>query len=216
MKLEAGKYYRTRDGRKVGPMNVPPKKSHWSSIVVADCNGKAWLKGGVYFSDIPDPLDLIAEWTDEPEQPTTGTLAELNVKPGDVVEYIPSGNYHVVAQNKHIKSTYGINVPYISQWDTVSEFRIISRASQSTTPSPDVATPPYTGLTPTPLTHSTTPHSPVRTVTRKEIVPGQYGLVTIDDGAVRMDYWLPDEDDIADLTAAINTLTEIRDALENT
>ena len=213
MKLEVGKYYRTRDGRKVGPIYLAGREESghpWQCKSTSKEGAPCWTSEGLIGWKPVGKSDLIAEWTDEPE---TGTLAELNVKPGDVVEYIPSGNYHVVAQNKHIKSTYGINVPYISQWDTVSEFRIISRASQSTTPPSDVATPPYTGLTPTPPTHSTTPHSPVRTVTRKEIVPGQYGLVTIDDGAVRMDYWFPDEDDIADLTAAINTLTEIRDAI---
>lgn len=68
MKLEVGKYYRTRDGRKVGPLQPSD-------------NGDA---GGYYIKDYglikPDgrfgygyygwssDLDLVAEWVDEPEQ----------------------------------------------------------------------------------------------------------------------------------------------------
>ena len=55
MKIEEGKYYRTRDGRKVGPM-----RSAWTP------NGTQW-----WFKDgDKTKLDLIAEWTDEPEPPT--------------------------------------------------------------------------------------------------------------------------------------------------
>jgi hypothetical protein len=68
MKIEAGKYYRTRDGQKVGPMNNTDNEgAKFYSIVT-----------GLYFEDgtfgygesIRCPrLDLIAEWTDEPAKP---------------------------------------------------------------------------------------------------------------------------------------------------
>jgi hypothetical protein len=61
--------------------------------------------------------------------------------------------------------------------------------------------------------------SPVRTVTRKEIVPGRYGVVEVIGGPTNAAilrfhpndgmHYLPD-----DLTAAIETLTAIRDALD--
>jgi hypothetical protein len=64
---------------------------------------------------------------------------------------------------------------------------------------------------------------PVRTVTRKEIVPGAYGIVRIlakptndafpDHAHVRIDDGLSSP---ADLRAAAATLTEIADALEQT
>jgi len=71
MKIEAGKYYRTRDGQKVGPMQVPPG-SMWSDTVESstrtdDGRNRGWLKGGRYFSEEESDLDLIAEWTDTPD-----------------------------------------------------------------------------------------------------------------------------------------------------
>lgn len=59
------------------------------------------------------------------------------------------------------------------------------------------------------------PTGPVRTVTRKEIVPGTYGKVKVDlydDGSplLRLDF----PKSIAEIRAAIATLTEIADALE--
>ena len=67
MKIEAGKYYRTRDGRKVGPME---------DLEFSD--GYPWRAGlplPGYWSDCGqrqraserEATDLIAEWTDEPE-----------------------------------------------------------------------------------------------------------------------------------------------------
>jgi plastocyanin len=204
MKIEAGKFYKMRDGRKVGPMNVPPKAARWSSVVkydtVVDGEYRGWCDGGCYSTGfLENDLDLIAEWTDEPAQPETGTLAELNVKPGDVVRYVPSGNHHKILEDKHVSTSDGGSVDYELQWNNVPSWHIVSRAS-------DVATPPE---------HSTTPPSPVRTVTRKEIVPGEYGVVRVyhDESilSVAMDFGLS----IAAIDQAIQTLTEIRDALEN-
>ncbi|MDZ7905212.1 MAG: hypothetical protein U5N55_05120 [Cypionkella sp.] len=66
--IENGKYYRTRDGRKVGPMSVPPRRSDWGEIVIADCKLECvyigFPKGGRYGTLYDHPLDLIAEWTD--------------------------------------------------------------------------------------------------------------------------------------------------------
>lgn len=68
--LEVGKYYRTRDGRKVGPMRK------WDFepglFDCADMDGEYWSENG-FNADGPDggiigerELDLIAEWFDEP------------------------------------------------------------------------------------------------------------------------------------------------------
>jgi hypothetical protein len=70
MKIEEGKYYKTRDGRKVGPMSVPPKDTTWSSIVKSDTIvygvPKGWCDGGRYnaYGGVDD-LDIIEEWHDE-------------------------------------------------------------------------------------------------------------------------------------------------------
>lgn len=61
-----------------------------------------------------------------------GTLKELGVKPGDVVEFMPSGEHYRVAGNRHLivikddrdTGLYGC-------WFTCRDFRIISRASDT-------------------------------------------------------------------------------------
>ena len=68
MKLEVGKYYRTRDGRKVGPL----ESSDYGDAGGYYIEGYGLIKpdgrfgyGSCVFN--PD-LDLVAEWVDEPEQ----------------------------------------------------------------------------------------------------------------------------------------------------
>jgi len=70
LKIEAGKYYRTRDGRKVGPMNAAESEGYAFSGALV---GVGWIKifqsTGAHGSRLigSDPnLDLIAEWIDEP------------------------------------------------------------------------------------------------------------------------------------------------------
>lgn len=64
--IEAGKYYKTRDGRKIGPM----KKWHLGGWVVAEGGGFAgglWdINGAAWFDNSNDSPALIAEWVDEP------------------------------------------------------------------------------------------------------------------------------------------------------
>ena len=70
MKIEDGKYYQTRDGQVVGPMNVPPKLDHWSKAVISDCavegDVEGWFECGKYRKNESHDLDLIAEWADAP------------------------------------------------------------------------------------------------------------------------------------------------------
>jgi len=70
MKIEEGKYYRTRDGRKVGPMAYMPEGRH-SEFPWVDPEGNAWKVNGQFslFDDGESVHDLIAEWTDEPAAP---------------------------------------------------------------------------------------------------------------------------------------------------
>ena len=66
LKIEAGKYYRTRDGRKVGPV------TGWGGYYVADgmhynSSGECgWCGRHTPADDWRDAHDLIAEWVDEP------------------------------------------------------------------------------------------------------------------------------------------------------
>lgn len=83
MKIEAGKYYRTRDGRKVGPAEHLP--------IIPHSEWKFKFDGLLYREDgtwglkpsLPSPGDLIGEWADPaPEAPspvrtTTKTVTEI-------------------------------------------------------------------------------------------------------------------------------------------
>jgi hypothetical protein len=61
VQIEVGKYYRTRDGRMVGPMEWDThEKWPW------DVNGTAQLWDNEGKCDEGSNFDLIAEWTDEP------------------------------------------------------------------------------------------------------------------------------------------------------
>lgn len=124
----------------------------------------------------------------------TGTVREIGAKLGDVLERSDGGDVgHTfeVMDNCHLKVRYGSgDAQVISRgwyWNSCI-FRIISRA----TPQPDLT-------------------GPVRTVTRKEIVPGVYGKVQVF-GSLNVSTELMQGAD--ELRAAIATLTQIADALE--
>lgn len=70
MKIEAGKYYKTRDGRKVGPTEVSEYNTYYPKA-------KFWVEdygliqeNGKFGNDEDTPeLDLISEWQDEVPSP---------------------------------------------------------------------------------------------------------------------------------------------------
>jgi hypothetical protein len=72
--IEAGRYYKTRDGRKVGPMVASPTyiDRQYPFTVKHDIDnlyyGKAWRADGSFSVNKHEErdLDLIAEWVDEP------------------------------------------------------------------------------------------------------------------------------------------------------
>ena len=146
------------------------------------------------------------------------TLAELNVKPGDVVECVAdAGLRNYVKGKQYTINSDGetIQEDGIAYNGSLSKFRIISRASDRTEgyqPSEeelsraayakgiDYATP-----------------SPVRTVTRKEIVKGTHGklkvcavypdAVTLQIGGTKFTR--------SELDDLLSHLTQIRDAMED-
>ena len=71
MKIEAGKYYKTRDGRKVGPMvEEEPLWSDWPWGVEGyecDLGRTLWEDDGT--ADETQDADLIAEWTEATADP---------------------------------------------------------------------------------------------------------------------------------------------------
>lgn len=79
--IHPGKFYRTRDGRKVGPMREAACDERWtdsagrkSAFIADDYNnngtGGSYASDGTWLTSDDDynHLDLIAEWIDEPQQ----------------------------------------------------------------------------------------------------------------------------------------------------
>ena len=76
MQIEVGKYYRTRDGRKVGPMYRNSYSTEWP---MSHVNGiETYTEDGIYKTDLSESAhDLIAEWTnDEPAKPSPTLSSE--------------------------------------------------------------------------------------------------------------------------------------------
>ena len=80
MQIEAGKYYRTRDGRKVGPM----AQSEWPECARIEGQGGLWNWDGSPHFPFNEDLDsphLIAEWTEAPTGPVR-TVTRKEIVPG--------------------------------------------------------------------------------------------------------------------------------------
>lgn len=87
IQLETGKFYKTRDGRKVGPM----VKSAWAGFTDGSrsVTSQRWEADGSFISGQIGNLDLVAEWIDKPASndnaPVAGQLAaKPKFKVGDV------------------------------------------------------------------------------------------------------------------------------------
>ncbi len=92
LKIEAGRFYRTRDGRKVGPM-VEDKwhDRDYGWTVEHEFNaeyGKAWRADGTFHVDRSKKhsADLIAEWIGEPVAMPSNDNAQPKFKVGDRVK----------------------------------------------------------------------------------------------------------------------------------
>lgn len=76
MKIEEGKYYITRDGRKFGPMEpFHDSKYSW------ECEGYLWMNDGTGYEECSPEQDFVSEWKDEPT--TSGPTLS-----GDTIDHI--------------------------------------------------------------------------------------------------------------------------------
>lgn len=77
MKIEEGKFYRTRDGRKVGPMRgltdreLSTYTSRWVWMDGSRLITAPWDDAGTFSPYRESKEDLIAEWTDGPVREVT-------------------------------------------------------------------------------------------------------------------------------------------------
>ncbi|MCD1264024.1 hypothetical protein B5M44_04350 [Shinella sumterensis] len=85
LKIEASKFYQTRDGRKVA--NIHKDFGYWFGLIEGEIGHRAFepngRHGNEYIQNNPD-LDLIAEWVDEPvTQPAVANDNGPKFKVGD-------------------------------------------------------------------------------------------------------------------------------------
>lgn len=134
-KIYEGGFARTSDGRKVGPMGRYCEGYWHIGSGPTDEHSYLWDDYGKG----QDNVDLVAEWTDEPEtQPETGTLAELNVKPGDVVTFGAGSRLAMITgpqQGSYFPATWGDpqEATMISN-EGLTPWRIAFRAPQPEAP----------------------------------------------------------------------------------
>ncbi len=102
MKLEEGKYYRTRDGKKVGPMELRAPMSVFPFYGrFPDGGGATFTAGGCYLAGEESTIDLMAEWDGEadgwslPEPPAKTILQEA----ADIVAGARRGAYGTPERN---------------------------------------------------------------------------------------------------------------------
>lgn len=65
LKLEVGKCYKTRDGRKAFCFNLNKETKFYLIAIVNDNDTYSVLGNGMLFNNIESPLDLISEWRDD-------------------------------------------------------------------------------------------------------------------------------------------------------
>lgn len=140
VKIEAGKYYRTRYGPAVGPMVELEPGGYDPEWAFTD-GDTLWRLDGTENEVIgrESCYDLIAECTEIPE---TGKLSNINARPGDIVELVMAyGSFHPEYTDRYrgkkliINDEGGVD-PYeggaqIWGGGNLHHFRIISRASDT-------------------------------------------------------------------------------------
>lgn len=86
--IQAGRYYKTRDGRKVGPM-VDDYSFDCVAFIEKSGDGRGWSKFGVGLG-LAVGDDLIAEWQEPVSDITAATVDAINDEYGPVVLELPA------------------------------------------------------------------------------------------------------------------------------
>lgn len=104
MKIEAGRFYKTREGRKVGPMcRGDGGPWHWFTREPID----GWFEGGADTGFGPSPKDIVAEWVDEPTSPVR-TVTRKEIVPGifGIVNVYPGSRKAIIRVSRPLVDTY--------------------------------------------------------------------------------------------------------------
>lgn len=99
MKIEAGKYYRTRDGRKARVLCTDHVKLNYP--VAGSIGGElySWTGEGEFYRGTINIIDLVAEWIDKPELPPGVVLPSWANKAMAMDE---SGRWHCFSHTPEI------------------------------------------------------------------------------------------------------------------
>ena len=114
LQIEAGRYYKTRDGRKVGPMRDDwrMEEVHHYHVTEGILTGNLWSATGSGYSGQERDTDLIAEWVDEPASaPIAAQVDAIAEEYGPVVrEPRPWDRYSERAENNDHKPTQDVTI----------------------------------------------------------------------------------------------------------
>ncbi len=120
MKTEEGKFYRTRDGQKVGPMRATPEEWGYGQWCWTDADdlkdvedgNRLWDDNGLsgFGPHDEDPWDLVAEWTDTAPEPARAGLPWARV----AVDYVD-------ADGEERLLDVGASMEWVLIWDADGE-----------------------------------------------------------------------------------------------
>lgn len=65
LKIEVGKCYKTRDGRKAFICYNDEKEDYFWGSIQADIGGTRWKENGLWIRSEENDIDLISEWSDD-------------------------------------------------------------------------------------------------------------------------------------------------------
>ncbi|HWD14299.1 MAG TPA: hypothetical protein VG519_13195 [Pseudochrobactrum sp.] len=149
LQIEAGKYYRTRDGRKVGPMERVSHNGQFRDTSEA-VTGYGWYSNGTYIEGVQGNIDLIAEWVDDPvtentNHNTTPVTEQREAEPrrfkvGDKVRalidycWVKSGTEYIVNSLDSDGDVWLKNVDGKDAYMTDSELELITPVEEKHTP----------------------------------------------------------------------------------
>lgn len=115
--IEEGKYYRTRDGRKLGPYHYSDTGGVW---IVGDDHMTARFQDGRCNRNRPLPDDLVTEWVDPDPVPVP------SAGPIRMVRQIVPGAYGRLIINGPAYDTISLSFNYRSQRDLACTYSTLN------------------------------------------------------------------------------------------
>lgn len=108
LKIEAGKFYRRRDGEKDGPDVVWPEHCIGLTYPAQRCGGPCWTRDGRANINADHPADLLSPWT-EPEPPRLRAWKAEEVPVGAMCRVIGTADRFLITMQsgRHLRTSCG-------------------------------------------------------------------------------------------------------------